>query len=221
MFWCLAVGATAWVLGVLILEITDLPDSMSEAAVGLIISTGVWMVATLLWRLRPAVLQLGACFAASMVVAVTAALSVAGGDRLWAVSLAVWLVSAAWAWLGWKGWAAPAWTGLGLGAAGALFGPTIGLGEYGWLGAIGLATAAFLMAASVPSRQLPLLGLGTVGLFGFVTWAVVRYFGESLGVPVALVLVGGVFLALAVVAGRLSDLARGRKPRGHGPARTA
>ena len=47
---------------------------------------------------------------------------------------------------------------------------------------------------------------GTVGLFIYLTWAVIRYFGDTLGVPVALLLVGALFIGLAVVAARLRRL---------------
>ena len=66
------------------------------------------------------------------------------------------------------------------------------------------------MAVSVPTRQTPLLALGTLGAFGYITWAVVHYFGDSLGVPVALVIVGAVFLVLAVLAGVLATQGRGK-----------
>jgi hypothetical protein len=51
-----------------------------------------------------------------------------------------------------------------------------------------------------------------LGAFGYITWAVVRYFRHSLGVPVALVIVGAVFLALAVAAGLLATRNRRRTP---------
>jgi len=49
--------------------------------------------------------------------------------------------------------------------------------------AIGIATAAAAMAASVPLRNTPLLALGTLAMFGYVTSVVVSYFHQSLGVP--------------------------------------
>ena len=93
-------------------------------------------------------------------------------------------------------------------------GPSVGLVADGWMVIVGLVTAAFLMWVSIPTREPALLALGTVGLFAYVTWAVVRYFGETLGVPVALVLVGVVFLTLAVLAGRLGALSRAGGGRG-------
>jgi hypothetical protein len=38
------------------------------------------------------------------------------------------------------------------------------------------------MAAAVPLRDTPLLALGTLAMFGYVTSAVIRYFHQSLGV---------------------------------------
>ena len=107
----------------------------------------------------------------------------------------------------------PSWLGMALGSAGAVIGPSVGIGDYPWLLAVALATSVSLMVVSVPTGQVPLLAVGTMGTFGYLTWAVVRYFSDSLGVPLALVVVGGVFLALAVVAGRLTQATRGRRRR--------
>ena len=126
---------------------------------------------------------------------------------------AIWVLGLAWAALGWRNRLRPGWLAIGLGCLGAVIGPSIGLGEYEWLLAPGLLTAAGLMAVSVPARQTPLLALGTVGAFGYITWAVVHYFRDSLGVPVALVIVGAVFLALAVLAGVLATKNRGKPVR--------
>jgi hypothetical protein len=59
---------------------------------------------------------------------------------------------------------------------------TFGPGESPiWVHAIGVGSAAAAMAASVPRRNTPLLGLGTLAMLGYVTSLVVRYFHESVG----------------------------------------
>ena len=69
--------------------------------------------------------------------------------------------------------------------------------------AIGIATAAAAMAASVPQRNVPLLALGALAMFGYVTSAAVRYLHQSLGVPAALAITGVLIIGLAVVSARL------------------
>jgi hypothetical protein len=59
------------------------------------------------------------------------------------------------------------------------------------------------MAASVPLRNTPMLAMGTIALFGYVTSMVIRYFADSLGPPTALALTGALILALAAVGTRL------------------
>jgi uncharacterized membrane protein len=81
----------------------------------------------------------------------------------------------------------------------SLIAPSIATGEYGWVYAIGSATAAATMAASVALRNTPLLALGTLAMFGHVTSVVVRYFHQSLGVPGAPAITGVLILGLAAV----------------------
>ena len=112
--------------------------------------------------------------------------------------------------LGWRDIVQPGWLAVAFGFMGMVVGPAIGLGDYEWLLAPALATTAFLVGLSVPTRQTALLALGTLGAFGYITWAVVHYFQDSLGVPLALVIVGAVFLVLAVLAGALATRGRGK-----------
>ena len=66
-----------------------------------------------------------------------------------------------------------------------------------------IATAAAVMAASVPLRNVPLLALGALAMFGYVTSAAVRYLKQSLGYPSALAISGVLIIGLAVVSARL------------------
>jgi hypothetical protein len=107
----------------------------------------------------------------------------------------------------------PGWLAAALGFVGMVVAPALGVGDYDWLLAPALLTAAGLVALSVPTRQTPLLALGMIGAFGYITWAVTNYFQDSLGAPVALVIIGAVFLALAVVAGVLAQRNKGKAAR--------
>ncbi|MBU1226470.1 MAG: DUF2157 domain-containing protein [Actinobacteria bacterium] len=198
--WMLAVGTTAWALVVFGVEVADLDAEPSAVLVG----AGCTAVALSLWSARPSGFQQTALLG-SIHVLVIAGILWASADEppVWWMAVAVWAIGAIWATLGWRNLMEPSWLAVGFGCLGMVIGPATGLGEYEWLLAPALLTAAGLMAVSIPTRQTPLLALGTVGAFGYITWAVVHYFQDSLGVPLALVIVGAVFLGLAVLAGRL------------------
>jgi hypothetical protein len=67
---------------------------------------------------------------------------------------------------------------------------------------LGLATAAALIAASVAMRETPLLVIGVIGLFVFLTRTVAYYFHGTLGAPIALLAAGAIVLAVAIVLAR-------------------
>ena len=85
----------------------------------------------------------------------------------------------------------------------ALIAPSLAAGEHGWVYAIGIATATAAMAASVPLQNTPLLALGTLAMFGYVTSVVIQYFHQSLGIPATLAITGVLILGLSVVSARL------------------
>jgi hypothetical protein len=205
--WLLAVGAAAWALAVLGVEFIDLDEA--EPMV-LLVGAGTAALAAVLWAVRRNPLQHAALFATLHVALVGVILSLPGETPMWVYALVVWALGVAWGLLGWRRALEPWWLAIALGSVGAIVGPSVGIDGYPWLLAVALATSIFLMVVSVPTGQVPLLAVGTVGTFGYVTWAVFRYFGDSLGVPLTLVVVGGVFLGLAVVAGRLTQVTRGR-----------
>jgi len=208
--WFLAVGAAVWALVILGIEYLDLSD---DERIVLLVGAGTAALAAVLWAVRREALQHAALFASLHAALIGAVLCLPGDAPMWAYALLVWGIGVVWGLLGWFRVLEPVWLGMALGSAGAMIGPAIGIGDYPWLLAVALATAVFLMVVSVPTGQVPLLAVGTMGTFGYLTWAVIRYFSDSLGVPLALVIVGGVFLALAVVAGRLTQATRGRRRR--------
>lgn len=59
------------------------------------------------------------------------------------------------------------------------------------------------MAASVPLRNTPLLALGTLAAFGYITSLVVRYVHGPLGIPATMAITGVLIIALAAVSARL------------------
>jgi hypothetical protein len=59
------------------------------------------------------------------------------------------------------------------------------------------------MAASILLQSTPLLALGSLAALGYVTWLVVRYAHEPLGIPATMAITGVLIIALAAVSARL------------------
>lgn len=171
----------------------------------------------ILWWYRPGALQGLATFLA-VVLGLYALFEMVASGRARGVAdlfgLALWGLGLAWGLLGWGGLLRPERGTLAVGALATLVGAQIlvfqageGLpviGEPSALGLLlGLATAVGLIAASVATARTVLLGLGTGGMVVFVPQGVHHFFGETLGVPVALLVAGLVVLAAAVLAVRL------------------
>jgi len=113
---------------------------------------------------------------------------------------------------GWRRWLEPRWAAVPLGLLLSLVAPDYALSEHGWVYAIAVPTAVAVMAASVALRNTPMLAMGTIGLFGYVTDMVVHYFADSLGVPTALALTGALILVLAAVSARLLRVMKKPEP---------
>ena len=68
---------------------------------------------------------------------------------------------------------------------------------------LGVGAGLGLVTASVQLDQAVLLGIGVAGLFVYIPMTVFELFGDSLGVPVALLITGLVLLGLVMLAARL------------------
>ncbi|MGE5287799.1 MAG: hypothetical protein ACM3ML_11450 [Micromonosporaceae bacterium] len=182
----------------------------------LVVGVAVTTYSAVLWLVRRRALQNVALFAGLVVTICGIIVTVAGGTKSppsLVFAVALWGFGLAWAGLGWQRYVEPVWVTIPSGVILALIAPSFAVGEHGWVYAIGIVTAAAAMAASVPLRNTPLLALGTLAMFGYVTSAVVRYFRESLGVPAALAITGVLIIGLAVVTARLMRAAHPPKPK--------
>ncbi len=207
--WVLSVGGLAWALVVLGIDVVE----WDGEAIALMATGGCAILAAVLYAARRHGLQQVTLLAALHALVVSGLLCLLGEDLpVWWFAVAVWALGAAWAALGWRRILEPGWLAVAFGFVGMVIGPALGINEYQWLLAPALLTTAGLVALSVPTRETPLLALGMVGAFGYITWAVVHYFSDSLGVPLALVIVGAVFLVLAVLAGALATRGRDKAP---------
>ena len=197
--WFLSAGGFAGAIGFAAHDVYRNPATVTALAVG----AGAAVYAAALWLIRRHALQNLALFAALIVTICGVIVTTSGSPRSLTFAVALWVFGLVWVGLGWQRYAEPLWVTVPSGVILALAAPGLAVGEYGWVYAIGIATAAVAMAASVPLRNTPLLALGALAAFGYVTSAVVRYFHESLGVPGALAITGVLILGLAAVTARL------------------
>lgn len=212
--WFLSVAGIAGAVGSAAHDVFEEAATTTALAVGV----GVTLYSAALWLVRRHALQNFALFTGLVVTICGIIITVDNSPPSVAFAVALWLFGLAWAGLGWRRYVEPLWVTVPSGVILALIAPTLAVGEYGWVYAIAIATAAAAMAASVPLRNTPLLALGTLAMFGYVTSVVVTYFHESLGVPGALAIAGVLILGLAVVSARLRRATHPVKPRHPGAA---
>jgi hypothetical protein len=217
--WLLSVictaGAAGYVTYDLIFSFTAADNNAGAVTVlGVGLATAAY--AAVLWLIRRRALQAAAMFGGLITlicgVIATATVGRAPNGASLAYALALWGFGLAWAVLGWRRRIEPMWAAMPLGIMLALIAPALGTGRHGWLYVIAIITAGAAMAVSVPLRNTVLLGLGTVAMFGYVTGVVVRYFGQSLGVPAALSIAGALIIVLAVATARLMRAAQPGEP---------
>lgn len=208
--WFLSVACAGWAVALATLDKNQNPTAVTALAAGAAVS----LYSAILWMVRRRALQNAALFA-GLVITICGVIATAAGGAESAPSLAyaltLWGFGLAWTWLGWQRYVEPVWVTIPSGVLLALIAPSFTVGEHGWVYAIGIATAAAAMAVSVPQQNTPLLALGTLAMFGYVTAVVVQYFHRSLGVPGALTITGVLILCLAVISARLMRAARPSK----------
>jgi len=173
---------------------------------------GVAAYSAALWLARRHALQNVAFFAGLVVTVIGLILAIHEPARPLALSAALWTLGVTWAVLGWLGYVVPQRVSLVIGVIVAVVGLGPSLGQFGWMYAIALATAAAAMAASVRLRNTPLLIVGAIAMLLDLTAVLIRYFGKSLGVPGALAVTGVLIVGLALVAARLMRETRTARP---------
>jgi len=213
--WFLSVAGVAGAVG---LAAHEVYGNDNAAVTAMAVGLAVTVYSAALWLVRRGAPQNLALFAGLVVTIFGIAgsiVTVAGGARpaRWlAFALALWVFGLAWAGLGWQRYVEPLWVTIPCGVILALIAPSLAAGDHGWVYAIGIATAAAAMAAGVPLRNVPLLALGALAMFSYVTSVAARYLHGSLGVPSALAITGVLIIGLAVVSARLIRAAHPPKP---------
>ena len=220
--WFLSVAGVAGAVWLALYHVHGTTDAVTAVAVG----AGVTLYAAALWLIRRSALQSLALFAGLVITILGIAdiITVPAGTGpapapapnlptpLLAIALPLWVFGLAWAGLGWRRYVGPLWVTIPCGVILALIAPSFAAGHYGWMYVIGIATAAAAMAASVPLRNTPLLALGALTMFGYLTAVAARYLHQSLGGPSALAITGVLIIGLAVASARLTRAALPPKP---------
>lgn len=207
--WFVSVAGVAGAAGFAAGDVYDKSAQLTALIVGL----GMTAYSVVLWLFRTQALQNVAMFISLIVTICGTIATIAHGDApSIAFTLSLWAFGLAWVLVGWRRWVEPMWATVPLGLLLSLVAPTFALDEHGWVYAIAVATAVAVMAASIPLRNTPMLAMGTIGLFGYVTSMVIRYFADSLGVPTALALTGALILILAAIGARLLRVVNKPKP---------
>jgi hypothetical protein len=197
--WLLSVGAMGALVAVIGVDVwKPSPEAVATAA-----GASCFLYAAALWAWRRRAPQLVALAAAG--VTLTASAAVFAGASPDGTALAVWVFGLAWFAAAWAGALRPEPAAYVLGALPILIAPWVAA-EADAMSFLGLAGAAGLMAVSVKLRETPLLVLGSIGVFGFITEIVARYFADTIGVPLALLLSGVILIGVALVTARLYRL---------------
>jgi hypothetical protein len=115
--------------------------------------------------------------------------------------LGAWAVGLAWAFLGRGGVLVPGRLAVVLGSATAVFGAMLTGGSDAGM-VLTLLTVVAVVGAAVAVRDLALLAVGSLGALASVPAAMTKWFPDSAAAAYALVLVGGLLVAVAVVIAR-------------------
>ena len=205
--WTLGLGAMTGFLALVLFDLAPGQDPAPWSAFVLGAAVGITARVMLLFLPSPPLLV------ALFLGAVTAVL----GAGAWAIDagwtwledltpwrgIAILIVSVAFLVAGLRGALTPRISAITIGAVGAVVAPMFSMEASGFGALLGVGVAAALLATSVWQRSTPMLVAGAIGLFVYLVATIVHYLSGTVGVPLALLLSGGVLLCVAVMTARL------------------
>jgi hypothetical protein len=160
-----------------------------------------FLATIVLWWFRRSILQLVALALGAFTTDV-AALSRIDSAPDWVFGLSFAVLGGVWLLLTWIGALTPRRTSYAIAGVGLLLISFPEALEMPWP-LIGLVVGLALMGISVLLKETVLLGLGVVGLFVYIPMTIFELFGETVGVPFALLVTGLVLLGLVLGTLRL------------------
>lgn len=212
--WLISTGGAGWAVGL----VADTTFELDGSWVSTTAAAATAAYATVLWLFHKRALQHLALFGVTLWLLNSLVFHLAVSNVTetfygetdtyektigWPFAVVTWAFGVGWVIGAWRRLIEPKWIAVPLGIVAALIAPTLIDTSDAAVYALGLGTAAAVMGLAVASRHSVALAIGAVGLFGYVTGAVIDYFGDTLGVPAALALTGIVILAFSLLAARL------------------
>ena len=214
--WLVSAVALGWGISMAMIEVVDTEENVAML-VGLGVACyGIVLYALMRRGLQQAVVLAGIIMFVSDLIAIDRP---EAGDGPY-IGMALWAIGAIWLFLGLRQLLTPALLAQVLGAiviiqgAQAMASDSGGLGDLGMI--VGLVSSMVLVGLSVWKQENVLLAFGALGLFMFLVGTIERFFGDTLGAPLMLLLAGLILLAIAIVTMRLGRLP-GSRHRTHGP----
>lgn len=213
-------------LGWLAVEVGDRVLRLGESDLALLVGVATTGLALPLYVLRQRALPQLTLLATVVLTVVAVLFRPALEPGATWVGLTLWALGCAWALLGAGRWLRPEPVAEVAGAALALLALQVGSfdARLGML-ALAVATAGVLVGVAVATDRGHHLAVGAVGLFVLVPQLVFELFGDAIGAPATLLVVGLLLVLLAVGVGRARREVGGaggsapppdRAPAGHG-----
>lgn len=163
-----------------------------------LLSEAAWLACAVpfFWRNRSSLAHL-AVFAGAVALAETGLNRIDPGVHAWGVGLVLWVLSALWGSVVYRGYLVPRTIGLVAGGVGVLVGAGLTM-EVAAGQALAVLTVAGLLALGIVSRRVLLIGIGAVGTAWVVPDTAGRYLPGLVVAPLAVAVVGLVLLGIAL-----------------------
>ncbi|HSK23125.1 MAG TPA: DUF2157 domain-containing protein [Egicoccus sp.] len=189
------VGWATWIVAGDIVDLRDVEVGIAVGAVSTAAALPLYLVR------RRALPQLALLVAVLVTALTTLSLPTQAPDIQW-YSLTAVSIGVAWFLLGAGGWLPPRRVAETAGALLAVFASQVTDGD-GWATLLlGVALAAALVVLAIRADALHLLAVGAVGLFLILPRLVFTWFGDAIGAPATMLVVGLLLVLLAVGLGR-------------------
>ncbi len=218
------IGATLWLLGTIAVGFATLDGYVVASGAGELpdvttfaVGVAVLVVGGGAYLLRPKAATQVAAFlgVATTVIGLPTWLLADPDTRSWVTAIALLLLGSSWLALDGLGRLSPARVGGVLAAIAVIVAPmfpfAVAEGRSGSALLVGVAGSAALLVAGVRLAGWAGTALAGLGLFGYLTGAILHFFGETVGAPLALLIGAVVLLGVAFGFVRLGRSARGNR----------
>lgn len=207
------VGA-AWFMAILAGDVLEVANDVQAV----LVAGTLFVLAVPLYVLRRRALPQVAALAGTVALAVTLLLLPVLDPDPWVFGLTIWAIGVGWLLLALGDLLEPSALAGVMGAALALIGPRVaaagGTATGRWWLALGVLMAVALVVLALRRDTVHHLAVGAVGLFVLVPMLAFELFGDTIGAPATLLVIGLLLVVIAVGIGRAGREIR--RPRGRG-----